>query len=63
MWVVRFAASTLWLIFFASDGDPPYPGFTGCFLTGSHKYDLVYLSVVTITWDSRKHDYSAQCLL
>ena len=46
--------STLWLIYFAVlVGDPPYPGFKGCFPMSVNKY-LVWVWVLLAVWDTRK---------
>ena len=46
-----------WLL----DSDPPYPGYKGCFVTFAHKYDLLFISVLTNIWDSCKCKYTIWC--
>jgi len=47
---------TFGLIYFTVVGDPPYPGFEGCFLTHANM-NIIFLWVQVIVWDARKCKY------
>jgi hypothetical protein len=49
----QFPIFYLWLTYFTVVGDPPYPGFRGCFLTHAANLDLILFWVGVIIWDTR----------
>jgi len=50
----QIAILTIWLIYLALVGDPPYPGFNGCFLMHHFTQYLALSWVLLIVWDTRK---------
>ena len=56
---LRFRSRLSWLIYFTVVGAPPYPGFSGCFLTYVNQ-DIVFLWAILIIWDARKCEYALQ---